>query len=92
MVFDATNSSGASSALVDTTLPREIVEQYVAHLPAASLGFLNGYGPSFTARPAAANTGGNPSFLSFDYYLDEQRPAAAIAADLRNRPGPPTGD
>lgn len=49
IVFDATNSSGSSSALGDTTLPASIVEQYSRHLPAAT-GFLNGYGPASHRR------------------------------------------
>ena len=42
-------------------------------------GFLNGYGPSFTASPNNGNV-----FLSFDYYLDEERPTEAVAEDLAN--------
>jgi hypothetical protein len=47
-------------------------------LPNAT-GFLNGYGPSFTASPNNGNV-----FLSFDYYLDEERPTEAVAEDLAN--------
>ena len=80
VVFDATNSSGSSSALGDTTLPADVVEEYKRGLPSAK-GFLNGYGPSFTAA-RSDDTGA--AFLSFDYYLDEQRPIEVIAADLKH--------
>lgn len=78
IVFDASNSSGSSSALGDTTLPAEVVAEYSRCLPNAT-GFLNGYGPSFTASPNEGHV-----FLSFDYYLDEQRPTNAVAEDLAN--------
>lgn len=77
VVFDASNSSGSSSALGDTTLPEAVVAEYSRCLPNAT-GFLNGYGPSFTASPNDGH-----AFLSFDYYLDEQRPTEAVA--VRNR-------
>ena len=46
--------------------------EYSRCLPNAT-GFLNGYGPSFTASPNNGNV-----FLSFDYYLDEERPTEAV--------------
>jgi hypothetical protein len=82
VVFDATDSAGSSSALGDTTLPADVVAEYGRGLPNAT-ALLNGYGPSFTAA-RTSNVGGKGAFLSFDYYLDEQRPIESITSDLQN--------
>jgi hypothetical protein len=57
-------------------LPKQTVDQYYAHAPDA-IGFINGY--------AAAHTfdlRNGQAFMSYDYYLDENRPEADVVADL----------
>ncbi len=57
-------------------LPKRVVDQYYANVPDA-IGFINGY--------AAAHTfdlRNGQAFLSYDYYLDENRPVASAVADL----------
>lgn len=57
-------------------VPKRTVDQYYKYVPDA-IGFINGY--------AAAHTydlRNGQAFMSYDYYLDENRPVADAAADL----------
>lgn len=60
----------------NTDLPKEIVDRYYAEFPDA-IGFINGYG---SARTFDLRDG--VPLLSYDYYLDVNRPIAEAAADL----------
>jgi hypothetical protein len=60
----------------NTDLPRELVDRYYREYPDV-LGFINGYG---TARTFDLRDG--KPFLSYDYYLDVDRPIDEAAADL----------
>jgi hypothetical protein len=57
-------------------VPKRTVDLYYQHVPGA-IGFINGY--------AAAHTydlRNGQAFMSYDYYLDENRPEADAVADL----------
>ena len=60
----------------NTDLPKEIVDRYYAEFPDA-IGFINGYGSAstFDLRDGVP-------LLSYDYYLDVNRPIAEAASDL----------
>jgi hypothetical protein len=58
-------------------LPKKIVETYYKYMPDA-IGFLNGYAPAQTFYAKD----GRP-FMSFDYYLDEERSLEGAVADLK---------
>lgn len=60
----------------NTDLPKELVDRYYKEFPDI-LGFINGYG---TARTFDLRDG--KPFLSYDYYLDVNRPVDEAAADL----------
>jgi hypothetical protein len=60
----------------NTDLPKEVVDRYYEQFPDV-LGFINGYG---TARTFDLRDG--QPFLSYDYYLDVNRPVAEATADL----------
>ena len=60
----------------NTDLPEELVAAYYREFPDV-LGFINGYG---TARTFDLRDG--KPFISYDYYLDVNRPVADAAADI----------
>lgn len=60
----------------NTDLPKEVVDRYYEQFPDV-LGFINGYG---TARTFDLRN--SQPFLSYDYYLDVNRPVAEATADL----------
>jgi len=62
--------------LGNTDLTREVVDRYYRAFPGV-IGFINGYG---TARTFDLRDG--KPMISYDYYLDLQRPADQAAADL----------
>lgn len=60
----------------NTDLPKEVVDRYYEQFPDV-LGFINGYG---TARTFDLRN--DKPMISYDYYLDVNRPVAEAAADL----------
>lgn len=58
-------------------LTKDVVDDYYEGMPEA-IGFINGYGPASTFDLRD----GRP-FISYDYYLGEDRPRAEAIADLR---------
>lgn len=58
-------------------LTKEVVDTYYQEMPNA-IGFINGYGPASTF----GLRDGRP-FISYDYYLGEDRPREEAIADLR---------
>lgn len=74
--YDIMDSSEGQETNGNMNLPEWIVQMYYSEMP-FSIGFVNGYGPSFTF---ALN--GTRPFLSFDYYLDPSRTVEDAAADL----------
>ena len=62
---------------VDDDVPRDVMDAYFRGMPGV-LGIVNGYRPAHTF----AVRNGKP-FISYDYYLAEERDAAEAAADLR---------
>jgi hypothetical protein len=83
VIFDASQVVGAHSVTSDTTLTPEVVDAYfAADTMNETLGFLNGYGPTFTFQHRASPA--NRSLVSFDYYLDPGRSVAAAISDLES--------
>ncbi len=62
--------------LGSTDLPKELVDRYYQQFPDV-LGFINGYG---TARTFDLRNG--KPLISYDYYLDVNRPVEEAAADI----------
>jgi hypothetical protein len=58
-------------------LPKDLVDSYYENMP-NSIGFINGYGPAHTFT----SKNGRP-FLSFDYYVSQNRPDSEVVADLQ---------
>jgi hypothetical protein len=75
-VLEIMDYSQGNRHLGNTDLPPELVTAYYREFPDV-LGFINGYG---TARTFDLRDG--KPFLSYDYYLDVQRPVDEAAADL----------
>ena len=65
IVFDASACRGAHTVTGDTWLTPDVVEAYFANMN-NTLGFLNGYGPTFTFQHSDAAASFNHSLLSFD--------------------------
>jgi hypothetical protein len=76
-VFETMDYSQGSTIKGNTNLPKKIVKDYYKYMPDA-LGFLNGYAPAQTFYVQD----GRP-FVSFDYYLDQNRSVKAAATDLK---------
>jgi len=57
-------------------LPKATVDQYYAHAPEV-IGFINGYAAAHTF-----DVRNGQAFMSYDYYLDENRLEADVVADL----------
>lgn len=76
-VFETMDYSQGSTVVGNTNLPQYIVDDYYKYMP-DMIGFLNGYAPSFTF----SHQNGRP-FISYDYYLDENRPEKDATADLK---------
>lgn len=76
-VFEIMDYSQGTRLWGNLDLTREVVDTYYEEMPNA-LGFINGYGPAgtFDLRD------GRP-FMSYDYYLGENRPREEAIADLR---------
>ena len=75
-VLEIMDYSEGNRHVGNTDLPKEIVDRYYEQYPDV-LGFINGYGSARTFDLRA----GKP-LISYDYYLDVQRPVDEAAADL----------
>jgi hypothetical protein len=76
-VFEIMDYSEGTRTQGNLDLPRAVVDDYYEGMPDV-LGFINGYGPANTYDLR----GGRP-FISYDYYLGEQRPVDEAVSDLR---------
>lgn len=75
-IFETMDYSEGATVRGNSELPKYIVDAYYQGMPDA-IGFANGYSPSYTFT----SRDGRP-FVSFDYYLSQDRPEAAAAADI----------
>jgi hypothetical protein len=75
-VLEIMDYSEGNRHVGNTDLPKEVVDRYYAQYPDA-IGFINGYG---TARTFDLRDG--RPLLSYDYYLDVNRPIDEAAADI----------
>lgn len=75
-VMEIMDYSEGNRHVGNTDLPKELVDRYYQEFPDV-IGFINGYG---AARTFDLRDG--VPFLSYDYYLDVQRPEVDAAADL----------
>ncbi|MBS0630597.1 MAG: hypothetical protein JSS11_01685 [Verrucomicrobia bacterium] len=75
-VLEIMDYSEGNRHIGNTDLPKEVVDRYYHEFPDV-LGFINGYG---TAR--TFDLRGDQPFISYDYYLDVNRPIPDAAADL----------
>lgn len=75
-VLEIMDYSEGNRHIGNTDLPKEVVDRYYHEFPDV-LGFINGYG---TAR--TFDLRGDKPFISYDYYLDVNRPIPDAAADL----------
>lgn len=75
-VLEIMDYSEGNRHVGNTDLPKTVVDRYYHEFPDA-LGFINGYG---TARTFDLRDG--KPFISYDYYLDVNRPVPDAAADL----------
>ena len=75
-VMEIMDYSEGNRHVGNTDLPKELVDRYYQEFPDV-IGFINGYGAARTF-----NLRDGVPFLSYDYYLDVQRPEVDAAADL----------
>jgi hypothetical protein len=75
-VLEIMDYSEGNRHVGNTDLPEELVSAYYREFPHV-LGFINGYG---TARTFDLRDG--KPFISYDYYLDVNRPVDEAAADI----------
>jgi hypothetical protein len=75
-VMEIMDYSEGNRHVGNTDLPKAVVDRYYQEFPDV-LGFINGYG---TAR--TFDLRGQQPFISYDYYLDVDRPTGEAAADL----------
>lgn len=85
--FETMDYSQGSTVTGNTDLPKYIVDSYFKNMPGA-IGFVNGYAPSYTFYHKDGR-----AFISFDYYLSQDRSVDNAAKDLeelarlnKNRP------
>jgi hypothetical protein len=76
-VFEIMDYSQGNRQWGNLDLTKEVVDAYYEEMPDA-IGFINGYGPASTFDLRD----GRP-FISYDYYLGEDRPREEAIADLR---------
>ena len=76
-VFEIMDYSQGTRQWGTLDLTEEVVDAYYEEMPSA-IGFINGYGPA-----ATFDLRGDRPFMSYDYYLSEDRPREQIIADLR---------
>ena len=75
-VLEIMDYSEGNRHVGNTDLPKEVVDRYYEQYPDV-IGFINGYG---TARTFDLRKG--KPFLSYDYYLDVNRPVEEATADV----------
>jgi hypothetical protein len=75
-VLEIMDYSEGNRHVGNTDLPKEVVDRYYEQYPDV-IGFINGYG---TARTFDLREG--KPFLSYDYYLDVNRPVEEATADV----------
>src|SRR5690606_2778843 len=75
-VLEIMDYSEGNRHVGNTDLPKDLVDRYYKEYPDV-LGFINGYG---TARTFDLRDG--KPFISYDYYLDVDRPIEEAVADL----------
>lgn len=75
-VLEIMDYSEGNRHVGNTDLPKDLVDRYYKEYPDV-LGFINGYG---TARTFDLRDG--KPFISYDYYLDVERPIEEAIADL----------
>ncbi len=76
-VFETMDYSQGTRLWGNLNLTNDVVDAYYEGMPSA-IGFINGYGPASTFDLRD----GRP-FMSYDYYLGEDRPREEAIADLR---------
>jgi hypothetical protein len=76
-VFEIMDYSEGTRIWGNLDITRDVADVYYEEMPDA-IGFINGYGPASTYDVRD----GRP-FMSFDYYLGENRPPEEVQADLR---------
>jgi hypothetical protein len=75
-VLEIMDYSEGNRHVGNTDLPKEVVDRYYAQYPDV-IGFINGYGSARTF-----DLRGEKPLISYDYYLDVNRPVDEAAADL----------
>ena len=80
VIFDASEAKGEHTVTGNTCLNEEVVTTYFDTMT-DTVGFLNGYAPSFSFQHDTAGVH-NRSLISFDYYLDPERSVADAIVDL----------
>jgi len=76
-VFEIMDYSQGTRQWGNLDLTKQVVDTYYEEMPNA-IGFINGYGPATTF-----DLRGDRPFMSYDYYLGEDRPREEAIADLR---------
>lgn len=76
-VFEIMDYSQGTRQWGNLDLTEEVADTYYEEMPNA-IGFINGYGPATTF-----DLRGDRPFMSYDYYLGEDRPRQEVIADLR---------
>ncbi len=76
-IFETMDRSEGTAEAGNTRLPKSIVEAYYKYMPDA-IGFANGYSSTNTFW----SRDGRP-FISFEYYLAEDRPVKGAVNDLK---------
>jgi hypothetical protein len=81
VIFDASDTHGEHTVTGNTCLDREdVVDTYFQSMN-HTVGFFNGYAPSFTFKHDHSSTT-NRSLISFDYYLDPGRTVDDAVDDI----------
>ncbi len=80
VIFDASSATGAHTVTADTNLTAAVMDAYFApDTMNSTVGFLNGYAPSFSYKYDSSS---QRSLVSFDYYLDPSRSVQDVINDL----------
>jgi hypothetical protein len=78
VIFDASAARGEHTVTGDTCLNEDVVQTYFETMT-ETVGFFNGYAPSFSFRHDNTT---KRSLVSFDYYLDPERSVQQAIEDL----------
>jgi hypothetical protein len=83
VIFDASETHGEHTVTGNTCLNEDVVDVYFKSMT-DTIGFLNGYAPSFSFQhdEGSGTTRGNRSLVSFDYYLDPERSVNDAITDI----------